>query len=405
MKKHHGKAKLKSSELSYVVDSKAAILRSSSRIARLTLYLMFALIIATLVWSYYAIIDVTIIAQGKVITSSNLQIIQNLEGGIIKSINASEGKKVLKGEILATLDDTRFASLYNKELARKTVLEIEIIRLQAEAEGKGTITFPPKLEKKYPTRVKEATELFKKNYAALNTAINLLQHNLTLLEKELSIVSPLAQKGAMSQLEEIRLNRELNNIKSRINEKAEISRTNARNELNKLKGEYTLLSEQIFASKDRARRTIMRSPVNGIINKVYITTIGEVVRPGEKIMDIVPLNDQLTLIIKIAPSDIGFINISQKAIVTISAYDFSVYGSLDATVTYISADTLSDKKGNDFYEVKLQTKLNYLGTAKKPLRILPGMAITVNIVTEKRSIMSYLVRPFIDLNQLLFNSR
>ncbi|GAG82213.1 unnamed protein product, partial [marine sediment metagenome] len=297
------------------------------------------------------------------------------------------------------MDDTRFASDYNRDLTRQHVLEIEMLRLQAEAEGKDKLVFPKTLAESNPDLVQHALSVFNKNKASLQNSLRILDENKKLLLKELGIIKPLVREGAMSRLEQIRLERELNNLHVQINDKIVRARQTARDERNRFKSEYTVLKEQLSASFDRKQRTVIRSPVHGTVNNLLVSTIGEVINPGMRIMEIIPLNDQITLEVKVSPAEIGFIHSGQTASVRISAYDYSVYGTLDAKISNIAADVVTDKEGNDFYEVKLKSDKNYLGDDAQALLIRPGMAVTASIRTDKRSLLSYIIRPFVDLQQ------
>jgi len=270
-----------------------------------------------------------------------------------------------------------------------------MIRLQAEAEGASNIAFPTQLKEQYPEIVKNAENLFYINFNAYKDSMKILSESLALAKKELNIIQPLAAKGAMSKLELIRSQRDVNSIQVKINEKQNEIRDAARKELNQDTEEYNLLEEQLLSSEDKSVRTTIRSPVNGIVNKLYITTIGEVINPADKIMDIVPINDTVTFVIQVGTGSIGFIKVGQAASIKVSAYDFSLYGQIDGEVSQISPDAIVDKDGNHFYEVKIVSQKNYLGSSDKPLNILPGMDVNVSITTGKRSVMAYYLQPYI----------
>lgn len=397
--------KVKSSEVGYIDDIKEAILTQSPRATKYTLYLIFALVLAALAWAHYAVIPIVSVGNGKVMTSKSLQVIQNLEGGIIKEISVKQGDIVKEGQILARFDDTRFSAAYKRDLAKKKVLEAEMIRLRTEARGGDALQFDDKFIKDNPDLVAHARSVFRKNKESLDEQLKILRDNEVLIQKELSIIRPLAERGAVSELEQIRLERQLNTVRSQLKDKEDKSRNEARDRYNAVKAEYTVLLEQITASADRTERTVIKAPMDGVVNKIYISTIGQVISPGVKIMDIVPVDGQMSVVLRVAPADIGFMKVGQKATVKVSAYDYTVYGSLDAKIVNIGADVITNKEGNDFYEVKLQTDKNYLGSQEKPLRIMPGMAVTANIVTGEQNILSFLIKPFIDIGNTAFQSR
>jgi membrane fusion protein, adhesin transport system len=398
-------AKVAASEINFIDDSRSALMLTSPKFARYSLFLMLSLVLVAIYWAQTNVIDIATVGLGKVVSSSNLQVVQNLEGGIVKEILVTEGEQVKKGMVVIRLDDTRFKASYKKDLAKLALLKIEVIRLMAASEGKDLLTFPAELQKNYPDLVEYAEHLHQKNLTAINRNIAQLRKSIKLVEKELAIIAPLAQKGAISPLEQIRLERELNDLNTQISAKIEEAHNEARIQLNKLRADEAVLREHITASYDRLERTQIDAPVDGVVNKVHVSTIGEVIEPGEKMIEIVPLDNLLTIIIKISPADIGFIKIGQGAVVKVSAYDYAVYGDLESQVVHISADSISDAQGKDYYEVKLQADKNYLTHGDRQLPIRPGMSVTVNILTGKRSILSYLIKPFIDVRETAFVRR
>lgn len=320
----------------------------------------------------YAILDEVTTGQGKVIPSSEVQVIQNLEGGIIQNIFVKEGQIVKKDQILMQIDNTRFMASYAEAEKKIDALEIEIIRLNAEISDTKPV-FPDKFIKTYPHLVQDQLSLYESRMRELNQ----LKKSLELAQKELDLTRPLLKGGSVSEVEVIRLERSVSEIKGNI----EKFKSEELDKLNKARTELFALIEANKADKDRLTRTTVRSPVYGIVKQIKTTTIGGVVQPGSDLLEIVPLDDTLLIEAKIRPSDIGFIHPGQKAMVKITAYDFSIYGGLEGVVEHISADTIidekTDKKEESYYIVKVRTDKNYLGTEKKPLPIIPGMQATL----------------------------
>jgi len=378
----------------YVAQSEELVSRNVPMAAANALYLLFLIIIVGFIWAAFASVDTVTVAQGKVIASSELQEVQNLEGGIVKEILIHEGEKVKKGQLLVKLDDTRFLSDHKQGLAKSAVLDAEMIRLKAESEGKNEIHFPEAFEKANPDLVEYTKQLFERNTTALNKSLAVMRKSRDLMKKELNIVAPLAKQGVMSDVEQIRLERQLNALNGQILDKIQTAQSEARDKLNNVKDEYTILVEKLIETKDRLARTNIYSPVNGIVNQVYVSTIGEVVKPGDNIVEIVPIGEKLIIQAYVLPSDIGFIHPGEKATVKVSAFDFSIYGGLDAVVDNISADSITDKEGRSFYEVKLTADKTNLGTKEKPLMIMPGMTVTANIITGNKTILEYILKPF-----------
>jgi len=390
----------------YIADSTATVNRRVPQKAANALYLLLAVIVVGFLWAYFAKLNVSTMANGKIIPSSHVQAIQHLEGGIVKSISVKLGDHVKKGEVLVTLDDTRFAGEYKQGLTKLAVLEADIVRLKARADGKDRIEYDPKFAAENPVQVQEDSEMFYRDKAAFEKDLALLNKQKELLSKEIGIISPLAKQGVVSNVERLRLERELANLEQTIQEKKNTWQDQAREQLNKAQGDYSVLVQSIGEAKDRMNRTIIRSPTSGIVNQVFVTTIGEVVKPGDTIVEVVPLEDKLTVQAYVRPSDIGFIRVGQKALVKVSAYDYSVFGGLEAKVQTIAADAVKDKKDESYYEVKLLTKKSYLKDKNnKKLQLIPGMTVTVSILTGEKTVLNYLLKPFIKAKESALQER
>ncbi|HAT1596470.1 TPA: HlyD family type I secretion periplasmic adaptor subunit [Legionella pneumophila] len=373
---------------------------SSKIFTHIILWASLLFFIVAIIWANYAILDEVTTAEGKVIPSSEVQVIQNLEGGIIQNIFVKEGQIVKKDQILMQIDNTRFMSSYAEAEKKIDALEIEIIRLNAEISNTKPV-FPEKFTKTYPHLVQDQLSLYESRMRELNQ----LEKSLELAQKELNLTRPLLKGGSVSEVEVIRLERTVSEIKGNI----EKFKSEELDRLNKARSELFALIEANKADKDRLTRTTVRSPVYGIVKQIKTKTIGGVVQPGNDLLEIVPLDDTLLIEAKIRPSDIGFIHPGQKAMVKITAYDFSIYGGLDGVVEHISADTIidekTDKKEESYYIVKVRTEKNYLGTEKKPLPIIPGMQASVDILTGQKSVLQYLLKPIIKAKQSALRER
>ncbi|CCD05561.1 TPA: HlyD family type I secretion periplasmic adaptor subunit [Legionella pneumophila] len=373
---------------------------SSKTFTHIILWTSLLFFIVAIIWANYAILDEVTTGQGKVIPSSEVQVIQNLEGGIIQNIFVKEGQIVKKDQILMQIDNTRFMASYAEAEKKIDALEIEIIRLNAEISDTKPV-FPDKFIKTYPHLVQDQLSLYESRMRELNQ----LKKSLELAQKELDLTRPLLKGGSVSEVEVIRLERSVSEIKGNI----EKFKSEELDKLNKARSELFALIEANKADKDRLTRTTVRSPVYGIVKQIKMNTIGGVVQPGSDLLEIVPLDDTLLIEAKIRPSDIGFIHPGQKAMVKITAYDFSIYGGLDGVVEHISADTIfdekTDKKEESFYIVKVRTDKNYLGTEKKPLPIIPGMQASVDILTGQKSVLQYLLKPIIKAKQSALRER
>lgn len=391
--------------IDYIRDSKIALNEQASKWAVLSIYLLIAVIVFAIAWAYFAKVEEVTVGEGKVIASSELQVVEHLEGGIVKVIKVDEGDKVKAGQVLVVLDNTRFQAEHKETLAKIAVYDAEIARLKAEVSDSDQLEFTPEFKKNFPLLAAQAVETFKSDKSALDGSIGILEKSQKLMRRELGIIKPLVHQGVMSHIDMIRLERQLNEIDGQILEKKEKFKTDAGSQLNKIKSERSVLLERLTSSKDRMDRTYVKSPVDGVVHQTYVSTVGEVVQAGSKILDIVPSDDRLTIQAYIKPADIGFIYPGQKAVIKVSAYDFSIYGGLDAKVKNISADAITDQSGASFYEVKLETDKIDLGKNGKKLEIISGMTVTVNIITGKKTVMDYIMKPILKARNTALRER
>ena len=378
---------MKKGPLGILDDSSPETLKETSVFSHFILWTITICLIIGFIWAKYAILDEVTTGIGKVIPSSQIQVIQNLEGGIVENIYVKEGDIVKKGQILLRFNNTLFLSKFNEKLQHLKDLRIELIRLKAEINGEE-LKYSQRLHHENPELV--VAEIA--SYRARRKEVEQMQRDIDLANEELSLTKPLVKKGAASPVEVLRLERTVSELEGKLN--AYNSKTVHR--FNEAKGEYLGLKEDIRADRYRLSRTTVRSPVNGVIKQLKINTVGGVLKPGMDILDIVPLDDTLLVEAKIRPSDIGFIHPAQK--VKISAYDFSIYGGLEGVVERISADTISeetDGKKESYYLVLVRTEKNHLGTEKKPLYIIAGMQTTVNILTGRKSVLDYILKPIL----------
>ncbi|OGV28548.1 MAG: hemolysin secretion protein D [Legionellales bacterium RIFCSPHIGHO2_12_FULL_35_11] len=370
-------------------DSSPETLKETSQFSHIILWTIIICLIISFFWAKYSILDEVTSGQGKVIPSSQIQVIQNLEGGIVDKIYVKQGDIVKNGQILLRFNDTLFLSKFNEKLKKLDDLKIELIRLKAEI-NQEELVFPSRLKRENPDLVMSEVALF----ASRKKEVGQMKKDIDLASTELQLTRPLVSKGAASPVEVLRLERTVSELEGKLN--AYNSQTAQR--FNEAKGEYLSLKEDIRADRDRLTRTTVRSPVNGVIKQLKINTVGGVLKPGMDILEIVPMDDTLLIETKIRPSDVGFIHPNQKVMVKISAYDFSIYGGLDGVVEQISADTITDeedKKKESYYIVLVRTNKNYLGTKEKPLYIIAGMQTTVNILTGRKSVLDYLLKPIL----------
>ncbi|BCT32039.1 HlyD family type I secretion periplasmic adaptor subunit [Pseudomonas protegens] len=424
----------RSAESEFMPETAEASLQDSPRRSRLTVWIAAALILCALVWARFAVLQEVTTGEGKAIPSSKIQVIQNLEGGIVTEIFVREGQMVDKGQTLLRLDDTRFRSNKGESEADRFALMAQVERLSAEAEGKP---FTPSAEvlSKAPQVAEDERSLYDQRQRRLASEQRTLSEqlrqktqelaefrskqgqyssSLALLNQEMNMSAPLVGTGAVSPVEILRLKRSaveirgsldattlaipraesaINEIKSKIDESVQTFRSDAAKELNEKRTDLSKITASGIAIDDRVNRTTVVSPVHGVIKLLRVNTIGGVVQPGSDLVEIVPMEDNLLIEAKVRPQDVAFLHPGQKAMVKFSAYDYTIYGGLSAKLELIGADTVTDDKGNSFYLIQVRTDKNHLGGDANPLLIIPGMVATVDIITGEKSVLDYLLKP------------
>jgi adhesin transport system membrane fusion protein len=348
-----------------------------------------------------------------VIPSRQTQVVQSLEGGIVQALLVQEGAMVQQNQPLINIADTKFAAELGEVRERRGGTAARVARLEAEANGLSAPRFSDELRKISPRAVETEQSVFDTRLRKVSQDVDViaqqerrLTESLKLLDRELDLTRKLYAQKVVPEIEMLRLERQASEMRgqlaeaqSRIINIRAAFRSQADEDLAKSRGDLAVIDENIKSAQDRVARTELKSPVHGIVNKINLTTVGAVVQPGAVLMEIVPLDDTLLVEGKIRPQDIAFIRPDQPAVVKISAYDASVYGSLKGKVERISADTIADEKGErgerqeTFYRVVVRTDKNHLGTAENQLPIIPGMIATVEVLTGEKSVLDYIVRP------------
>lgn len=387
--------KITQEDLSFIKDCEVAELGRKNPFANIIIWLTCFFIFAFLLWSYYSNIDQVTVGQAKVLPSSRVQSIQTLDGGVLEKIFVKEDDVVKKGQILMQLDLTRYAAEYRSALAKSQALEASIARLNAQAEHAKEIVFPESIVKNRPDLIVREKELFHQKTDSYNEALFALNHKSRLVNTQLDILTPLAKEGLVSKLEVIRLEGEAAELKGQVDKAENDYRDDALSQIDKMKSELESVGESLTALKDRTEKATIRSSVEGIVNKINIHTVGGVVKPGDTLMEIVPVDANVLIDARLTPQEVAFIHQGQAATVKITAYDYSIYGGLHGVVQSIGADTIADEKGNQFFHVMIKTTNNYLEHDGKRLPIIPGMTATVHIMTGKQSILKYLLKPII----------
>ncbi len=398
------------------------------------------------VWADFAVLDEVTRGQGSVIPSQRVQELQNLEGGILREVLVREGQVVEKDDVLVRIDNEQARSIFRDAASKTKEHEAAIIRLEAEAEGKEPV-FPPEMQEEAPLIVQDQTNIYLSRKEQLEAELRVLDSQRFQKQQEVEemvsrrrqliqshkiaaerrdIARPLMEKNVYPRVDYLQLEESLLKLqgdidslslgiprvthaaeeaKNRLEQRVAEFRNNAQEEINKRRAELRSLHEAMAAGEDRVTRTDIRAPMRGTVKRIIHNTIGGVVRPGDTILELVPLDDTLLIEARIRPADIAFLHPGQKAMTKISAYDFSIYGGLEATVEQISADTIEDRRGDTYYLVKLRTKTNTIVYRGEKLPIMPGMTASVDILTGKKSVLDYLLKPILKAKQNALRER
>jgi len=414
-----------------------ALIEDAPRVVRLTIWAIIGFFVFLMLWANFAVIDEVTKGDGKAIPSSKIQKIQNLEGGIVSELFVKEGQIVEAGAPLVRLDDTRFASNVGETEADRLSMLLRVERLSAEVDDRP-LNFPEDVLKAVPGQAKSEESLYISRRQQLHDEVGGLQEQLIqrqqelreftskqaqyrqqlgLQRQEINMSEPLVAQGAVSPVEVLRLKRAevetrgqldattlaipraesaIKEVQRKIDETRGKFRSEALTQLNEARTDLNKAQATGKALEDRVSRTLVTSPVRGIVNKMLVNTIGGVIQPGSDLLEIVPLDDTLLVEAKIRPQDIAFLHPGQEATVKFTAYDYTIYGGLKAKLEQIGADTITDEdKKTTYYIIKLRTERSHLGTDEKPLLIIPGMVASVDIITGKKTVLSYLLKPII----------
>lgn len=417
--------------LDFAAEADYAILKQEPVRARALLRALIWIAILFVVWASFAKVDEVTRGDGKVIPYSQIQVLQSMDGGVVAELLVHEGDVVKKDQVLIRIDQTRFLSSVKESRAQYLSLMAKAARLRALAEG-STFAPPAEVIAEDPKTAEEERRLYEARRAELDGTVSMSRQQMVqrqqelvelkakqeqasrayeLTNKELTATKPLVAAGAVSDVEILRLERDVARFRgerdmasaqiSRVSaavvestrkvQEVEIAfRNEARKELNETLGKLNSLTEGSVGLSDKVARSILRSPVNGIVKRLMVNTVGGVVQPGKDVIEIVPMEDNLFVEARVQPKDIAFLHPGLKATVKVSAYDFVIYGGLEGTLETIGADTVVDEKGNAFYTVKVKTSKSSLG---KDMPIMPGMVVEVDILTGEKSVLSYILKP------------
>jgi adhesin transport system membrane fusion protein len=427
----------------FVRDADRHMIMQEPLRARVLLQALFVVCLLFLLWSAIVNVDEVTRGDAKVVPSRQLQVLQSLDGGIVSEILVTEGQSVNTGQVLLKVDSTRFESSVRENRSQYLSLSAKSSRLQAIAEGRQFAP-APEVAQEDPKTVEEERRLYETATSELHAQIQIAQQQQAQKQEELAeararqtqaaqayesamrelkVTKPLLASGAVSEVELLRLERDVARFRgerdvataqiaraqSAINEagrkiqEVELGvRNTARKEYSETMAKLNSLVQSSTGLTDRVKQSAIRSPVRGTVKRLLVNTVGGVVQPGRDIVEIVPSEDKLVLEAKVLPKDIAFLRPGQKAVVKFTAYDFSIYGGLEATLEHIGADSVTDDRGNTFYTVRVRTAKSSLGPN---LPIIPGMVAEVDIITGEKSILSYMLKPVLRAKQSALTER
>ena len=417
-----------------IADAQWAAGQQQAKGSRLLLWGALLAVVVLLIWACFGHIDEVVRGQGKVVPSRQVQVIQSLDGGIVEEILVRPGEHIELGQVLLRIDPTRFTSSLGESKAEVLALKAKAARLEALATG-DVFKVPEDVMRDAPQIVQMERRFWETKTQELETTISIARDQLnqrqqelretaanrdqatsscSLTSEELAVTRPLLKSGAVSEVDLLRLQRDvarfcgeakaagaqIGRIQAAIQEaqrKVQEAELNVRNlarvELSETKSKLSTLAQGQLALADRVKLAEVRSPVRGTVNTLMVNTVGGVVQPGKDILDIVPMDDSLLLEVQVNPKDIGFLHFGQKAEVKFTAYDFAIYGGLTGKVEQIGANTITDERGNSYYIVKVRTDKVHVGDNSRP--IIPGMQAEVHVLTGRRTLMQYLLKPIL----------
>ncbi|SHJ30808.1 HlyD family type I secretion periplasmic adaptor subunit [Halodesulfovibrio aestuarii] len=440
------KAHYRNDDIEFMSEVDAALRQRGHPKAYLLSLFIILFFASFLIWANFAVLDEVTRGTGAVVPSRKIQKLQNLEGGILSELLVTEGQIVEKGQILVRIDNEQAESIVRDAESKALEHEVAIIRLTAEAND-TPLVFPENLTTEVPQMVADQIAIYNSRKAQLKTELSVLssqkfqrdQEIAEMISKRKQLVSshkiakqrrdiarPLMEKNVYPKIDYLQLEEHLIQLQGdiealslaipRIRRAAEEAgertkqrlaefKNEAHREINQRRVELRSLREAMAAGNDRVTRTDLRAPVRGTVKQIAANTLGGVIRPGDTILEIVPLDDTLLVEARVRPADIAFLHPGQKAMIKITAYDFSIYGGLEGSVEQISADTIEDKRGESFYLVKLRTKTNTIKYRGENLPIIPGMTTSVDILTGKKSVLDYLLKPILKAKQNALRER
>ena len=387
----------RSRSLQPVTDRQSKARKVGKWKGRLILWMVASLLVGFFFWARQAEIDSMVRGSGKAIPNSSNQVIQSLEGGIVEELSVREGDLIKEGQVLLRLQDEQFSAIHEANMEARDAIEARMIRLKSEAEGVSKLSFPPDLSKRQPNLVETESKLFKSRIADQKTRIKFSSDRLNKEKEKYDVLKGAFERGSLPKVDQIELEAKIVDLEEKLETIKTAFVRQAWEEYDDERDKLATLLAEMKGAADKVKRTEITSPIDGVVNKIHIQTSGRVISPGEPIMEIVPEGDSLLIEAKIRPADIAFLHKDQSVLVNFTAYDFSIYGGLKGKIETIGVDTIYDEQSREtFYPVKVRTLEDNLGRDKKTgelLELVPGMVAEVSIITGKKTVLEYILKP------------
>jgi len=408
-------------------------IENRERLSSQLLFIISAFFILGLLWAYFAKLDQVVTAQGTVISSSRLQVIEHFEGGRVEKIHVQSGQVVKKDELLISLSPIQSKSEFNIAVDNVAMLSTKLIRLTAEYEGKASFNLPKEIADANPQIVNTEKSLFKERRAqavsqlsqrraeinSSKSKLNAAEVSAVAANEELKVMRALIERGLEAKISLFRAEKAAADANSFLTTarqdliKAEAAyngflqelQASILTELTKVRSDLTAARENSAVSADRADRASIRSPIDGVVNRILVSTEGGTVKAGERVAEIVPSDSGMIVEAKVSPADIGFIRLKQEALVKLTTYDSSVFGALKGSIAVIGSDSITEEKGEQYYLIKIELQKNYLAKGDTRLQIMPGMVAQVDVITGKRTVFEYIFSPFTKMMQESFREK
>ena len=408
-------------------------IENRERLSSQLLFIISAFFVLGLLWAYFAKLDQVVTAQGTVISSSRLQVIEHFEGGRVEKIHVQSGQVVKKDELLISLSPIQSKSEFNIAVDNVVMLSTKLIRLTAEYEGKTTFELPKEIAEANPQIVNTEKNLFKERRAqavsqlsqrraeinSSKSKLNAAEVSAVAANEELKVMRTLIERGLEAKISLFRAEKSAADANSFLTTarqdliKAEAAyngflqelQASILTELTKVRSDLTAARENSAVSADRADRASIRSPIDGVVNRILVSTEGGTVKAGERVAEIVPSDSGMIVEAKVSPADIGFIRLKQEALVKLTTYDSSVFGALKGSIAVIGSDSITEEKGEQYYLIKIELQKNYLAKGDTRLQIMPGMVAQVDVITGKRTVFEYIFSPFTKMMQESFREK